>query len=54
VAENFFTTECLKSTPVVIKSTTSLEKDTKDEVENISDDEKDKILAQLQMLGYME
>ena len=54
VAENFFTTECLKSTPVVIKATTLLEKDTKEEVENISDDEKDKILAQLQMLGYME
>jgi predicted AlkP superfamily phosphohydrolase/phosphomutase len=54
VAQNFFTPEYLQTNPVVTKTTTSLGKNTKEQVEDISDDEKDKILAQLQMLGYME
>ena len=54
VAENFFTENYLQSKPIAVGEKTSLEKSTDDESENISDEEKEKILAQLQMLGYME
>lgn len=53
VPESIFTEQHLAKKPVVIgASTTSQVKN--DESENMSEDEKNKIMSQLQMLGYME
>jgi predicted AlkP superfamily phosphohydrolase/phosphomutase len=54
VAESFFTEDYLLSRPVALSNVTSSVKDAQEESEDISDDEKEKIIAQLQMLGYME
>jgi predicted AlkP superfamily phosphohydrolase/phosphomutase len=54
VAETFFTEDYLQSTPIVLDGQTSLKKDTDSDSEAISDEEKEQIMAQLQMLGYME
>lgn len=54
VAESFFTEDYLLSKPVALGNLTSSVKDVDSESEEISDDEKEKIIAQLQMLGYME
>jgi predicted AlkP superfamily phosphohydrolase/phosphomutase len=54
VAENFFTEEFLITQPIVLGELTSVEKDADEQSENISEEEKEQIMAQLQMLGYME
>jgi len=55
VAESFFTENYLMSNPIAIGEGTGVEKEASAEsVEEISDEEKPKIIAQLQMLGYME
>lgn len=54
VAESFFTEDYLLSNPVVLGELASIEKTPDDNSEDISEDEKEQILAQLQMLGYME
>lgn len=55
VAESFFTENYLMSNPVIMGEETAVEKEASAElVEEISDEEKEKIIAQLQMLGYME
>ena len=47
-----FTQEQLQTQPIVIGAATAAAG--KADSEAMADDEKDKILAQLQMLGYME
>lgn len=56
VAKSFFTDECLESKPVVTGATTASDRapEVDNQSGNITEDEKDKILAQLQMLGYLE
>ena len=54
VAESFFTEDYLLSSPVVLGAFGSVEKTKDDQSEDISEEEKEQILAQLQMLGYME
>jgi predicted AlkP superfamily phosphohydrolase/phosphomutase len=54
VAESFFTEDYLLKKPVVFGELASVEKTKEDDSENISEEEKEQILAQLQMLGYME
>lgn len=54
VAESFFTEDYLLLKPVVLGELASVEKPKDDDSEDISKEEKEQILAQLQMLGYME
>lgn len=54
VAESFLTDNYLLIHPVAVSEQNSLENKADKESEDISDEEKEKILAQLQMLGYME
>lgn len=54
VAESFLTDNYLLSNPIAVSEQNSLENEADKESEDISDEEKEKILAQLQMLGYME
>jgi predicted AlkP superfamily phosphohydrolase/phosphomutase len=54
VAETFLTENYLLSHPISVSEQNSLDNETDKQSEDISDDEKEKILAQLQMLGYME
>ncbi len=53
VPESIFTEEHLAQKPVIIGAATAAQANA-DESENMSEDEKDKIIAQLRMLGYME
>jgi arylsulfatase A-like enzyme len=53
VPESIFTKQHLAKNPVVIGAATTFQ--AKDEqAESMSEDEKDKLMAQLKMLGYME
>jgi predicted AlkP superfamily phosphohydrolase/phosphomutase len=54
VAERFLTENYLLNHPIAVSEQKSLDNETDKQSEEISDDEKEKILAQLQMLGYME
>jgi predicted AlkP superfamily phosphohydrolase/phosphomutase len=54
VAETFFTEDHLQAKPIVLGEQTSVKKATTSDSEDISDEEKEQIMAQLQMLGYME
>lgn len=54
VAESFFSEDYLLAKPVVLGELASVEKTRDNDLEDISEDEKEQILAQLQMLGYME
>jgi hypothetical protein len=54
VAEAFFTEDHLQAKPIVLGEQTSVKKAKTSDSEDISDEEKEQIMAQLQMLGYME
>src|SRR5262249_51547547 len=54
VPEGFFTAEHLAAHPVRVGSPTLSVKDGEVQDDEIPDDEKEKIIKQLQMLGYME
>jgi predicted AlkP superfamily phosphohydrolase/phosphomutase len=54
VAKSFFTEDYLLSNPVIWGELASVEKNKDDQSEDISEEEKEQIMAQLQMLGYME
>ncbi len=54
VPTSFFSPEHLRFKPVKIKGQTLSVTDGDAEIEEISEDEKDKIMEQLKMLGYME
>ncbi len=54
VAEGFFTEDYLLAKPVILGELASVEKQKDDGSEDISEEEKEQIMAQLQMLGYME
>lgn len=53
VAEDFFRAEYLESKPVIVGTVSSSKEDNANS-EDITDEDKEKILAQLQMLGYLE
>ncbi len=54
VAENFFTANYLQDRPIVTGAPTSSATTATAESGDISEDDKERIMAQLQMLGYME